>query len=47
VAIRNEVPREIVVEKIVPKLVETQVFVEVERPVPIIIEVPVEVERII
>lgn len=47
VNINQQVPKEIIIEKVVPTIVENQVFVEVEKPITLTVEVPVEVEKII
>ena len=44
---RVEVPRELKVERIVPKIVEVEKVIEIERPTIVPVEVPVPVDKIV
>lgn len=46
VEVKVEVPREIMVDRIVPKIVEVEKVVEIESKVPVPVEVPVPVTSI-
>ncbi len=44
---RVEVPRELKVERIVPKIIEVEKVIEIEKPTIVPVEVPVPVDRIV
>ncbi len=42
-----EVPKELTVERVVPKIVEVEKIIQIDRPTVVPVEVPVPVDRIV